>query len=167
MGSEQGCGLAMNSQKYPQVWTEAEALGSNLVCVMQGICCAVPTAILRMQQETGTKTSISLFQWQETTTSKQSKLKSNGNTGSCQALGRLEPALSHSYKNTVLQQHLRNTDPGIAQNPCPQGAGQPTPPPSSPNISRLGIAQQLSSQVHGGARQGGGQCVSQLPVQKL
>lgn len=53
MGSEQGCGPAVNSQKYPQVWTEAEALGANLVCAMQGICCAVPTAILWMQQETG------------------------------------------------------------------------------------------------------------------
>lgn len=106
-----------------QVWMDADALGSNLVCAMQGICCAVPAAILWMQQETGTKTSISLFQWQETTTSKQSKLKSNGNTGSCQALSLLEPAPSHSYKNTILQQRLRNTDPGIAQNPCPQRAG--------------------------------------------
>ena len=34
--------------------------------------------------------------------------------------------------------------------------------------ARLGIAQQLSSRVHGGARRGGGrQCVSQLPVRKL
>lgn len=87
LGSEQGHGPAENSRKYPQVWTGAEALGSSLVCAMQGICCAVPTAILWMQEETGTKTSISLFQWQETTTSKQSKLKSNGNTGLCQALG--------------------------------------------------------------------------------
>lgn len=121
LGSKQGCWPAGNSQKYPQVWTGAEALGSNIVCAMQGIRCAVPTAILRMQQETGTKTSISLFQWQETTTSKQSKLKSSGNTGSCQALGRLEPAPSHSYKNTMLRQCLRHTDPGIAQNPCPRG----------------------------------------------
>lgn len=51
LGSEQGRGPAGNSQKYPQVWRGAEALGSNVVCAMQGICCAVPAAILRMQQE--------------------------------------------------------------------------------------------------------------------
>lgn len=85
-----------------------------------------------MQLETGPKTSISLFQWQETTTSKWSKLKSDGNASSRQALGLLELAPSQSYKNTVLQQHLGNTDPGIAQNPCPLWAGQPTPPPPLP-----------------------------------
>lgn len=167
MGSEQGCGPAVNAQNTPKFGQRQRPWEPTLFvpCRASVVQCQPQSCGCSRRQ--GTKTSISLFQWQETTTSKQSKLKSNGNTGSCQALGRLEPAPSHSYKNTVLQQRLRNTDPGIAQNSCPQGAGQPTPPPSSPNISRLGIAQQLSSQVHGGARQGGGQCVSQLPVQKL
>lgn len=101
----------------------AEASGYNLACAAWCVTGTAPAAFLQMQQETGTKTSISLFQWQETTTSKQSKLKSDGNAGSCQALGLLEPAPAQSYKNTVLQQHLGNTDPGIAQNPCLLQAG--------------------------------------------
>lgn len=136
--------------RVPPVWKGVEALGYSIVCTEWGVTEEAPTAFLRMQQEMGTKPSTSLFQQQETTTSERSKSKSDGNAALCQALSLLEPAPSQRYKNTVLQQHLGNTDPGIAQNPCPQRAGQPTPPPPlATTQARLGIAQQLGTEGPG------------------
>lgn len=129
-----------------------EDLGSDLAQ-----CQPSPTPCPLQQQlkEGGIKTSNSLFQWQETTTSKQSKLKSNRSAGSCQALGLLEPAPLQSYKNTVLRQHLGNTEPGIAQIPCPPRAGLQTPPPPLPKKpARRGIAQQLGSRAQGPGGEG-------------
>lgn len=81
-----------------------------------------------MQQEMGTKTSISLFQQQETTTSKQSKSKSDGNAGLCQALSLLEPAPSQRYTKIQSYNSIQETQTQVLhRTPALSGQGNQHP----------------------------------------